>query len=279
MGNRNHEPAGSPKGGQFAHSGCGICVSDIKNAQDLEQHVQNILTINRTVLQLKTQMEDAKKEHDREKTKKLKAERIALEESKGREIRNALYESGYICDRNQKLWNTQEAEEFLKDITNEHAAQAPWVNHKDMVENYVRVFKGFLASNRFDFVLNGHRSSDGSFRRTDELTSEFGINDEQEIKKLLQDNLSADDFVQSGKNDSHYVENQGTVVMVFAPTVILTKRNELNEDVTEEVNLYVKLVLNPHPNKDRDQSNMQILSVREANNKVCMFTGKLKSKR
>ena len=70
--------------------------------------------------------------------------------------------------------------------------------------------------------------------------------------------------------------------MVFAPTLIRRKASVVDGKKVWEstaIDLYVKCVLNPHPDKSRGQTQFQVLSFREAKNKVCLYTGRKKNGR
>ena len=279
--NHNHTPAGVKEGGQFAKSGCGISVRDIGEAYDLSTHVKKISQNSQKAEEYRVAYGEAKMKGDKDAMSEIKAKRHEFAEERGREIRDALYDLGYLRERTEKVKNNGEAERLLCAINEKHIAKEEWSGNEKFVQNYVDVCKGFLASGKFDLVTNGFRSSDGSVRTADEITGEFGLGKE-DVRDIISKSLTADDFVQSGKNDSSYKPNQGTVVMVFAPTVKLQKQVHTENGIiekTESVNLYVKMVLNPHPDKSRGQTYMQIISFKEANHKVCLFTGKEKNLR
>lgn len=240
MSNENHVPAGVPEGGQFGTGGSGVVIRIEPITSDIGSQAQA-------------------------ETKE--------------EINNALYDGGYLLRKSQS--HSEVDKEFLNQIATEHSTAEAWKAHKDLVENYVGVVKGYLSQNNFDIIGNGKYAATGRERTANELGTEFGYLSEERIKKLLTDNLTADDFVSSGMNISPKKENKGTVVMVFALTVEFEKikvtKSGKPKKKKVKVNLYTKMVLNPHPCKG--QKELQILSIKEADDKKCIFTGEIKGRR
>lgn len=251
-GNPNHKGAGTPEGGQFTGAGQGISFRTNPMENDIRSYLDNRVVGSKDPI--------------------YKNERI-------KNINKALYDGGYLNKRSFTLngfENSDDAEDFIRTITNEHATSEAWLEHKDMVNNYVGVAKSYFSQGDFDLVIDGKRSKDGSARKATELSDEFGW-DKKQIQKILMESIDADCFVNSGANDSAYAANQGTVVMVFAPRISVQKE-VLDMDTktrtvkSEQLDLYVKMVLNPHPDRARKQTEMQVLSIREATGKTCLYT-------
>ena len=239
VGNPYHEAAGTSKGGQFASKGIVVRPTPMEN--DIQSYLNSPMVGNPDPL--------------------YKRERI-------RNVNKAFYDGGYLIKRGSELEGFEtpdEAEAFIRKITSEHDTAEAWRPHRDMVENYVEVAKGYLSNDKFDLVIDGRYSKDGSYRDATSLMREFGLS-RKDVK-----HLSADDFTNSGANNSKYEPNKGTVVMLFSPRVNI---------YGEDVELYVKLVLNPHPDRSRKQTEMQVLSFKEVEGtKTCLFTGEKRCKR
>ena len=198
-------------------------------------------------------------------------------------INNAFYDGGYIAEKGDGLCgfgSAYEAEDFIIDICSHHEEYNAWHGKKPLVETYVEIAKGYLSRGKFDLVKDGHYS-DGGERKAQELTDELGWG-KREVRQTLLACLTADDFVHSGKNSSKYECNKGTVVMVFSPrveTMIYYTDTQTGKRMKKRkvIDLYVKMVLNPHPDRSRNQTEMQVLSFREAGSgdkaKTCLYTG------
>lgn len=247
MGNSHHKGPGTPDGGQFASaSDSGIMVRDQPLENDIASYMDNKVVGNRDPLWRRTREEN---------------------------IGKALYDGGYTGKKKMESFeNADDAEAFLKKISTEHKTTEEWRDHKDLVENYTKVVKGYAVNGKFDLVVDGDYTAGGK-RTATELMSEFGWG-KKEVADIILNHLDADSFVSSGANDSRDSCNNGTVVMVFAPRIRAKKGDHI-----ETVDLYVKTVLNAHPNKARKQTEMQILSVREAGGKTCLFTGERRDRR
>lgn len=243
-GNPHRKPKGIPEGGQFASNGEGYLVRMSPMESDIKSYLDNSAAGNRDPL------------YRRERE---------------RNIKRALYDGGYAHSLNGDLNEpVEDTESFIGQITTEHATTEAWRDRKGMVDTYLKVAKGYFDNDNFDLVIDGHYS-DGRSREATELMREFGWS-KQEIGKILLE-IKPDDFVNSGANNSRYEANRGTVVMVFAPRIKVMDKIEGEQ----EIDLYVKMVLNPHPDRSRNQTEMQVLSFREAKDKTCLYTGEVRT--
>lgn len=241
--NTMHEPAGSPKGGRFA-SHNGICIRGENPQMDLREYAKQI-----------------DEEQDEERKNEL--------------IMNALYDGGYLITK-EKVEDANSAAFFIKQITSNYKATNEWLGHKDYVKNYVSVVKGYITDDKWDLVINGHYSGTSKERNAEELMSEFSLQ-KAEVKKIISENLTEDDFIASGINSSSYISNTGTVVMEFSPRVTLYKETMTPNGPKRRkftVDLYLKMVINPHPDPERRENSLQVISIKEAHSKVLLFSSK-----
>lgn len=249
--NSRHKGKGRPDGGQF----------DCKYATARNSQMENDI------------------EHYAAKTK----EKMTREE-RVENLQNALFNGGYTeyeeTNAEAYFGSLRESQGFLRAITQNRQEKTAWKGKEKLVDNYVGVAREYLQEGRFDLVLDGHYS-DGRVREAEDLMRELKLS-KAKVGTLLAKSLSSKNFVMSGANTSKYKENQGTVVMVFAPTLIRRKASVIDGKKVWEstaIDLYVKCVLNPHPDKSRGQTQFQVLSFREAKNKVCLYTGRKKNGR
>lgn len=255
-GNPNHKEAGTPEGGQFTTKYDGTLIRTTPVENDIQSYTKKDIFGN----------DDPERQEERIEN-----------------INKALYDGGYLDKCGSELngfESAEEAEEFLTSITNNQSSRFAWEDRKELVETYVRVVKGYLQKNDFHLVGDGEYSATGAPRKATELLREFGWV-KKDVREKLLESLTADDFLNSGASYSRYTCNDGTVVMVFAPQINATKQI-VGEDgrlkrQKLEIDLYVKLVLNPHPG--RGQSVMNVLSFKEAERKKCLYTKKFRNGR
>lgn len=255
-GNPNHKEAGTPEGGQFTTKYDGTLIRTTPVENDIQSYTKNDVFGN----------DDPKRQEERIEN-----------------INKALYDGGYLDKCGSELngfESEEEAEAFLNEITTNQNSRRIWLSHKDLVETYVRVFKGYLQRDDFHLNGDGEYSATGAPRKATELLREFGWNKE-DVKEKLMESLTADDFNSSGASNSLYACNDGTVVMLFTPRINATKQIVEENGVRWqklEIDLYVKLVLNPHPG-GKNKSHMRILSFKEAENKKCLYTNEFRNGR
>lgn len=277
-GNPNHWPAGTPIGGQFAPKGVTGVVRGEPMKNDIDSYIDSEYFGSNVETEQKKRIEN---------------------------INNALYDGGYILEQGDTLCgfnSAYEAEQFIFDIATRYKESRWWKKHKNLVENYVRVVRGYLERDNFDIVGNGKYSNTGKERKVDQLMEELGWELGEDryamVKATLLSCLTADTFVESGKNTSQKPWNEGTVVMTFSPRMETKQEyvdTKTGKRVVEKktIDLYVKMVINPHPQdtKTRKQPEMQIISFKEAGEpnsksdkfdrqaKTCLYTGERRQSR
>lgn len=257
--NNAHVPGGVKEGGQFA-STTGLNSYTIRNAKDMNSHFGITMGL---LSDLNSERDESRKEELR---KKLSSEAAC-----------ALYDGGYIKDKNGSV-DYRETVDVLSNITSESYVTEPFKRHREYIDNYLDVIRSF--GDNVDVIRNGIRSDDKTFRDAERTMREFRLTND-DIKKLVR-SMTADDFVYASRNMSRIYEDQGTVVMLFSPRITLKKESITPNGVKTTkhiVDLYVKLVINPHIGS-RNENNVQIISFKEPEKPLTLlYSGKRRMSR